>query len=372
MNRDKIWHLFARKLSGESSRDELQELQSLVEEDSPLKYEMDAITQLWEQQHPQDTEYLEATYHLHYEKMKKLGVAPVSADNEVVYFQDDKRRTIKKSRLIAAVVLAGLIVTAAFVFLKPGKLPAKVEAAEQQAQIIPNEIKTKRGSNTQFKLPDGSTVWLNADSKLNYSKINATGVREVYLTGEAFFDVVRNPERPFIIHTESIDIKVLGTTFNVKAYPDDKTIETSLIHGSVEVMVKSRPHEKYLLKPNQKLVLMNEQYAEKREKDQRVMPVNIPIVFVKQINYLQGDTAARETSWVRNKLSFEDEPFAELAKRLERWYDVSIEFKNKEIEEIELSGSFEQETLTQVLEAVRFINNYKFKYKIEGKQVVIF
>lgn len=371
MNRDKIWHLFARKLSGESSRDELHELESLIEEDSPLKYEMDALTQLWEQKLPQDAEYLEATYHLHYEKMKKLGVAPVPAENEQVYFETEKRNSFKKRRFIAVFGFVSVLLAAAIVFLKSEDQTPQKKSTDQITHS-PNEIKTKRGSSTQFKLPDGSTVWLNADSKLNYSKINATGVREVYLTGEGFFDVVRNPARPFIIHTESIDIKVLGTTFNVKAYPDDKTIETSLIHGSVEVMVKNRPNEKYLLKPNQKLVLMNEQYAAKREKDQRIMPVNIPIVFVKQINYLQGDTTVSETSWVRNKLSFEDEPFAELAKRLERWYDVSIEFKNKEIEEVELSGSFEQETLTQVLEALRFINNYKFKYKVEGKQVVIF
>ena len=89
---------------------------------------------------------------------------------------------------------------------------------------------------------------MNAGSVLKYPKEFKGDTREVYLTGEAFFDVVKNPARPFIIHTSSIDVKVLGTKFNVKAYPNDKTVETSLVQGSVEVFVKNRPGEKYLLK----------------------------------------------------------------------------------------------------------------------------
>jgi ferric-dicitrate binding protein FerR (iron transport regulator) len=235
-----------------------------------------------------------------------------------------------------------------------------------------SEITTRNGSNTQLKLPDGSTVWLNAGSKLNYEKINETGLREVYLSGEGFFDVVKNPKRPFIIHTSTIDIKVLGTKFNVKAYPDDKTVETSLIRGSVEVTVKNRPDEKYLLKPNQKLVLYNESYAEKTAKEDRISPANMPVITIRQLNYIKGDTAASETAWVRNKLEFADESFSDLGKRMGRWYDVEFEFKNKNMEDETLTGSFDGETLTQSLEALRFSSNYKFNYKVEGKRVLIF
>ena len=241
-----------------------------------------------------------------------------------------------------------------------------------KAAVKKSEITTKYGSNTQLILPDGSTVWLNAGSKLNYEKINETGLREVYLTGEAFFDVVKNPQRPFIIHTSSIDIKVLGTSFNVKAYPDDKTVETSLIRGSVEVTVKNRPEEKYLLKPNQKLILFNDAFTEKTEKDQRVLPVNMPVIKIRQLSYLKGDTAAIETSWVRNKLDFVDESFVDLGKRMGRWYDVEFEFKNSQLEEERLTGSFDGETLVEALEALRFTNNYRFNYKIEDKRVLIF
>lgn len=371
MSRDKIWHLFARKLSGEASKEELHELDLLVKEDSSLYYELQSLIHLWEQESQPDTDYLEATYLLHLEKMKKLGVEP--GNTELVEEEASKRPftifTRSRNKIFAAAVLAGVIIMVVSVFFR-----TKDKEAEPivKAAIKKSEITTKYGSNTQLILPDGSTVWLNAGSKLNYEKINETGVREVYLTGEAFFDVVKNPKRPFIIHTSSIDIKVLGTSFNVKAYPDDKTVETSLIRGSVEVTVKNRPDEKYLLKPNQKLILFNEAFAEKTEKDQRAVPVNMPVIKIRQLSYLKGDTAAIETSWVRNKLEFVDESFVDLGKRMGRWYDVEFEFKNSQLEEERLTGSFDGETLVKALEALRFTYNYRFNYKIEDKRVLIF
>lgn len=371
MSRDKIWHLFARKLSGEASKEELHELDLLVKEDSSLYYELQSLIHLWKQESQPDTDYLEATYLLHLEKMKKLGVEP--GNTELVEEETSKRPftifTRGRNKIFAAAVLAGVIIMTGSVFFK-----TKDKEAEPvvKATVKKSEITTKYGSNTQLILPDGSTVWLNAGSKLNYEKINETGVREVYLTGEAFFDVVKNPKRPFIIHTSSIDIKVLGTSFNVKAYPDDKTVETSLIRGSVEVTVKNRPEEKYLLKPNQKLILFNEAFAEKTEKDQRAVPVNMPVIKIRQLSYLKGDTAAIETSWVRNKLEFVDESFVDLGKRMGRWYDVEFEFKNSQLEEERLTGSFDGETLVKALEALRFTYNYRFNYKIEDKRVLIF
>lgn len=369
MSRDKIWHLFARKLSGEASFEELRELDLIEKEDPSLFYEFQAITKLWEEEPQNDLDYLEATYLLHVEKMKKLGIDPGNSD-----IMENKNRQKpfaisagSRKRILAGFVFAGLIVLAVLVFFRNND-----NSIEPLAKLNTklSEITTKNGSNTQLKLPDGSVVWLNAGSKLNYSKINETGLREVYLTGEGFFDIVKNPKRPFIIHTSSIDIKVLGTKFNVKAYPDDKTVETSLIRGSVEVTVKNRPEEKYLLKPNQKLILMNEAYAEKIAAGHQALPSKAPAIFIRQLSYIKGDTAAIETSWVRNKLIFEDEPFADLSKRMGRWYDVEFEFRNKNIEEERINVAFDGETLVQALDYLKLI--VKFNYRIEDKKVVIF
>ncbi len=120
-----------------------------------------------------------------------------------------------------------------------------------------NEISTRPGSKSKVELPDGSVVWLNAGSTLTYDKDFGKENRAVTLIGEGFFDVTKNKEKPFIISTESISIKVLGTVFNVKAYKEDKQTETSLIHGSIEVTIKNRPNDKIILSPSEKLIVEN-------------------------------------------------------------------------------------------------------------------
>ena len=288
MSRDKIWHLFSRKLAKEASAEELHELQLLLEDNSTLYHEMEAIENLWHSDSQEDADYLEATYHLHYEKMKKLGIEPKhieeseAAEEEVSlsFFTSRRKKTI-------AMVSLFTLAVATFIFIKR----PSVEVPATDVAVTPKEIATKNGVSTKMVLPDGSTVWLNAGSKLDYTKIGSTGNREVQLTGEAFFDVVKNPERPFIIHTSKIDVKVLGTKFNVKAYPEDKTVETSLVQGSVEVFVKNRPGEKYLLKPNQKLVLLNNTEADEAlPKATEIRSSKLPIIAIDHLTYLNNDT----------------------------------------------------------------------------------
>ena len=373
MSKEKVWHLFSRKLTGEASQEELMELQQFVDEHPSFQYEMEALAQLWEQDHQPEMDYLEATYHLHIEKMKKLGIEPKHADetveteelSQLSFFQRNKRR------VFTAIIVCVIIISVIPFLNRKAANPEML--AVNNLNISQKIIATPKGKNTSFKLPDGSTVWLNAGSKLDYSKINESGNREVHLTGEAFFDVVKNPARPFIIHTSSIDVKVLGTKFNVKAYPEDKTVETSLVQGSVEVFVKNRPGEKYLLKPNQKLVLLNEEQPVAQTSITTTRKeLKVPIIAITHLTYPKNDTLATETSWIRNKLSFENENFAAIAKKMERWYDVNISFKNQELEEEELNGDFSKETLQQALEALRFTSNNRFRYKIEGKTVIIY
>ena len=129
-------------------------------------------------------------------------------------------------------------------------------SSEKVAELA---VTTKYGSKTDIQLPDGSKVWLNSGSSLKYDKQFGKELREVVLSGEAFFDVVRNAEKPFIIHTTNMDIKVLGTRFNVKSYANDKQSEASLIHGSIEVFIKKEGLKKILSEPNHKIVVMNDQ-----------------------------------------------------------------------------------------------------------------
>lgn len=376
MSAERIWELIARKLAGEASPEELHELELLLRSHPDLHFSVQTITDLWVQQQKKaaDNDTPEAAWQQHLARLHEKGItlsAPPDAQEATTLWESpmptSSKRKLKASLLAAAAII--IISVWTFYFFQQ---PENNNVAEKSIATTPHEITTTYGVRTTRQLPDGSCVWLNAGSKLIINEDFGESLREVTLTGEAFFDVAKNPDKPFIIHTPAVDIKVLGTQFNVKSYPSDKTTETSLLRGSVEVVVKKRPDEKYVLKPNEKLVVLNEEITspEKNNDWPANRNSNENIIAIKSLTYQQGDTTAIEAAWVRNKLSVKDEPFIELARKMERWYDVAFEFRNKWLEEAFITGSFENETLEQALEALRF--SFDFKYRINGKTVIIY
>ena len=367
MENDRIWTLLTRKLSGEATPTELRELDMLISLYPESKKTISSLTQSWASGIPTDSEFLEATYLQHLERMKEKGFAlstEVQVLNEeyAVYPEPTNKNFYLRQVVILAMVVGLIIATWAII-----KSPEEAIAAGKKDNI--SLVSTNNGSRTKMILPDGSSVWLNAGSKLNYNKNFDASVREVYLTGEAFFDVVKNPERPFVIHTSKMDVKVLGTQFNVKAYEQDKTFETSLINGSVEVFLKKDPAKKYLLKPNQKLVLANDLGVQSTN----IKPGQIatdPDVQIRELTYINGTNKDVESSWTMNILSFEDESFSEVSKKMERWYDVKFEFNNKQWENEFLSGSFEKESLGQAMTALKY--SFGFDFSIKNKLITIY
>jgi len=376
MTNDRIWILLARKLSGEASLTELEELDRLSTLFSKQEKALEDVANWWSHNATADTEFLEATYLAHLERMKDKGVDLHQDLVDAANFSEREDASISgtgfvssfnlKRMLIAGIMIAGM--AAAWVFLQPGQGPQIAVSISK-----PAEVATPNGARSKILLPDGTNVWLNSGSKIMYNKdLDTSSIREVYLSGEAFFDVVKNAGRPFIIHTAKMDVKVLGTRFNVKAYDDDQTTETSLIKGSVEVSLKNNPGRKYLLKPNQKLVLSNDLpvKAAKGMATVALPEVTTNLVEIKPLTYLQGTETDIESSWTKNLLSFEDEAFIDVAKKMERWYDVSIEFKNKRWEDKFLNGSFEKESLEQALKALKYTTG--FNYKIDHNKITIY
>jgi transmembrane sensor len=379
MSADRIWELMGRKLSGEASAEELQELDHLLRTHADLHFSVQTISDLWQQDYttPGNDE-LQASYDQHIQRMEQKGITlnketaePVPDSNWILEEHPKKRRRSAMVWGMSAIAVMIMIAWWLFVFSPKKSSDAAGKDVIVAARGPFNEIATEYGSRKTQKLPDGSRVWLNAGSKLTFGKDFGDNIREVTLTGEAFFDVVKNPEKPFVIHTSTIDVKVLGTQFNVKSYPTDKTTETSLLRGSVEVVVKNRPNEKYVLKPNEKLVVLNE----------GVKPASVDagsgrmlnrdnIIAIKNLTYQKGDTADIESAWIRNKLSVKEMPFSEMAKIMERWYDVRFEFGNKKMEDLYITGSFDNETLIQLLEALQF--SFAFNYEINDKTVTVY
>jgi ferric-dicitrate binding protein FerR (iron transport regulator) len=259
---------------------------------------------------------------------------------------------------IAASLLVGWFVLSGL----PDKQDQK--KASTQNTVITN---TKRGSKSKIQLPDGTQVWLNSDSKITY---NVQGVlREVHLSGEAFFDVARDETRPFVIHTNAIDVKVLGTVFNVRSYADEKNTETSLIHGSVEVTVRGND-KKFILEPNDKLIVQNNEMQLVSTKQEGIKTeLKQPAVSYGKINYQKNDSSVIETLWVKDKLAFDGEALEDIALKIERWYDVEVIISNESLKKEPYTATFENFTLLEVMEALQLTG--KFKYKINKKEVTI-
>jgi len=359
MQKDRLWYLVSKKLAQEATAAELAELEELLRLHPEMHYAIQHIQDIW-QLKPSASPETDEAFRKHLDRLRNKGIELQPTIEEQP--QPSRFRAIKKY-LIGGLAIAAAIIT---VFIILNRKPA--EAGKSLAKNF-NEISTRNGSRTRISLPDGSTVWLNAGSKLLYDKNFDSQLREVTLAGEGYFDVVKNPVKPFIIHAGKVDIKVLGTLFNVKSYPGEKLTEASLIRGSIEVMIKDRPEEKIILKPNEKIIVSNDQLTEKAP---AVNPVgrNEPIVAISHLNYEPTDSTIIETSWVENKLIFQNESFKDLAIRLERWFGVTIQFDNEEVQQLRFGGTFTHETIHQALAALKITGG--FNYKIEKDHVLIY
>ena len=374
MTKDRIWTLVARKLSGEATASELTEIDDLIKDESFNDLYLQAIHEYWETPPEQDEEFLEATYHLHLNRLKEQGfdLETEKDKEETQLLLFDNAQRLKARRTKGRIFFAAAIFSIASILFFTLYKPASPAVVVDNAPVAQSEVSTKSGSRTKIQLPDGSSVWLNGGSKLIYDNKNfGDKTRQVTLSGEAFFDVVKNPNKPFIIHTNKMQIKVLGTAFNVKAYPGEKNIETSLIRGSIEVTLKGH-QEKIMMKPNDKLIVRNED----------VLPVKLPLATKKAIavsapeimsmghlTLSKEDNTVMETAWVENKLVFDNESFEDVAIKMERWYGVIIKFSDSRMKNRHMTGTFENETVTEALAALQLLS--PFTYSIKNDTVTI-
>ena len=222
-------------------------------------------------------------------------------------------------------------------------------------------------------MQDGTTVWLNAGSKLYYENDFAGTTREVRLIGEAFFDVIKRPEQPFIVHASGIDIKVLGTAFNVKSYPEDKNVETTLYRGLVNVLRHNAPAGTTIrLKPNEKLILPKQaaiiipDLSEKLTTSAKEPPASFTIT---HIDSTKKENERFETAWLYSRLEFRGDNFEELALKMERWYNVTIVFTDDEVKKLNFNGSFEKETVEQAFKGLKAA--VPFNYKINDHEISV-
>jgi ferric-dicitrate binding protein FerR (iron transport regulator) len=286
-------------------------------------------------------------------------------------FKEQVSNRLKTSRRIGLYKIIDTYIRVAAVLvilIGIGRLFIKPIDKRIQSDTSLFEIISPRGSKTQVLLPDGSKVWLNSESKIQYfNNFNQSG-REVFLEGEGYFEVKKNPDKPFIVTASDIRIKALGTIFNIKAYPEEKTIETTLVEGKLEVEsgISGKVNKLATLEPNQKVTFFKKNEAvpeqkniEEKKKVENALPVKSGLD--KIISNEKVDPSLI-TSWKNNILYFDNENFQDLALKLERRFGVTIHFENENLKQMRFTGKFRDIIIEQVLEALQFASPFYYRF----------
>jgi len=270
-----------------------------------------------------------------------------------------RNRFYRRFTSIAVAVLA-VITMGLYLFWKVQRA-----SAPQSGRI---QYVCKPGERKSFQFPDGTQVILNAGSEIYLNDQYAKDTREVFLKGEAFFEVQHNAAVPFIVHTASMDVKALGTAFNVKSYNDENKTEAVLIRGLVEVTLKKDNNRKLLLHPDEK-VLWTENNAAPSAAAPPATNKTVPEQAVIKAVRKSDNGAIKEVAWVQNNLAFEDEAFDEIAYQLNRWYNVNIQFETSDIKQYHFTATFKKEKIEQVLDILKA--SKKFNYRFEGEKTIL-
>src|SRR5687768_1041476 len=326
----RLWLLVSLKLSGEAGTEELRELDFLIQQNPDLSQQLEVLEALWKKTNEQTVKNIEQAFDKHLLRLNSQ-VEPINNQQESRQIETNLLESSHVKSAKNYKKLWWLSVAAASILSVWVLLSASNNNEKTSPQSADNIISTKPGFKASVSLPDGSKVWLNGDSKINYNGDFQGKTREVYLSGEAFFDVAKDKTKPFIIHTRTINLKVLGTAFNVRSYDNEKETETALVHGSVEVTLRSRPDQKIFLKPGEKLLVKNIPVDtlltyKKQKRDEET-----PIAVLTNMHYYGTDSSSVETSWTKNQIEFNGEPLDKIALNLERWFNVRVTITNESL-----------------------------------------
>lgn len=349
MNNERLLILFTKKKAGEITLAEQLELSEYLKNNPSDNLLASSLTELMDFPLSFDTSEVDL------ESFIKKVHKKIEEKNKPQLTLINKWKGFRKMIAAAAAIL--IIVVSIYLF--------PLTNHTKSSNI--NVVETTKGSRTFITLPDGSKVWLNADSRINYGKDFGKGIREISLIGEGYFDIVKDASHPFIIHTNSMDIKVLGTAFNVKAYPEDDYAQTTLIRGAIEVTLRKKDEKTISLRPNEKLLVAN---VKKLENQTQQNLENTQQLVVLTELHKTGDSSVLETEWMRNRLAFKSEELQNIALMLERWYGMKVRIKNEELKTRKFSGSFETETFYEVLDALKITGN--FHYSINKNVIDIY
>lgn len=371
MTEEKFWELAILKLSGEATDAELAELGRALQQFPAYSFQLEMLEKAWQNKNKKSAPDVNEAFDRHLQRLSNhLSEESLQYDAEPTELapvpQTTGKPLYRKLLFIGASVAAACVIAiAALIYKNRADNETPIAATAQ------NLVSTRNGSKTKLTLPDGTQVWLNSGSNIAYGNDLNGPTRQVTLKGEAYFDVAKDVNRPFIIHTDAIDIKVLGTAFNVRSYPDEKITETSLIKGSVEITLRHDVNKKIILNPSEKLIVKNDSVTVADVKSVNSNSASAPVLSLTNVHYVDKshDSLSMETLWTKNKLVFDGETLEEVALKLERWYGVTVIIQSDKLRKTEYNGIFYNENIDEVLYALKLSGN--FNYTIRKNEVII-
>jgi transmembrane sensor len=361
-----FWELAGKNVAGEINKEEQAKLNSMLEKNPQLLRSLEAIGHYWNAQ-KNNAEDKDREFALDRHMLRLIVLNPGTTNNEskdkpVIDLYKGNIKRFRRIAVVAAIATFALLL----IFLY-----RNTESATRKAMRLPSieTIVVLKGSRNHFVLPDGSTVWLNAGTKINYlSSFKTDSIREVFLIGEAYFEIKHDDKHPFWIHTSQVDIRDIGTSFNVKAYPSDTITETTLVEGSIQVKMKNSETFTTLNHRHEKITVHNSIINDNTviERGLKKSPKENPLVqsikVTTAITSMQEDSLLVETAWLKGMLVFRNESFEELAVRMERWYNITISFEKPECKRYRFSGTFNNETIEDALKELQTIKPFSFKF----------
>lgn len=264
---------------------------------------------------------------------------------ETLNFRSSRKQTIFRKISVwgtAAIwaLLIGCSITFLYLYYSSERIPASASYCQ---------IEVPLGAESKLLLPDSTVVFLNGGTTLKYdASLQHSINREVFLSGEAYFKVAKNVDKPFIVHTGDLSVKVLGTTFNVASYPEDEEIKVSLVEGRVNVFTTSEKEKNVLLSPNQQAVYNKEN---------------------KELSMKKVDASA-QVAWTTGRLVFVNERLFDILKTIGKKYDIQMLIQSQKVYTEYFSGSIDASlTLNEILSYLDVDN--KFMWRKKGKTIVI-
>lgn len=323
--------LFIRYLQGNCTKEEFKQILLWIGEEALTTSDNDMVMEVWEAFEPEAGPVERIKYNRILDKIHHQINVNAYSQPFIIQKAPARDRILSIITRAAAILLFPVLTLLLYTILSDNSRFA--------GNLNDLEVEAPAGSRMNVILGDGTKVWLNHGSKLKYPYRFGGKSRNVFLAGEAYFVVAHNKEVPFIVETKQLEVKATGTEFNVSAYPEDEIVETTLVEGKVILYEKSKHLEIKELFSHQCLKFNPE----------------------KNESSLESGNIEKYTAWKDGLLVFKNDPIADIAKKLAKWYNVDVQITNEKAKGYTCTATFTDETLAQVLELMTLPTPVNFK-----------